>query len=452
MGRRESATPAPTDPTELAALQAGEDRHLFSPVGFLDDAWFHRSYWLYGRRYSSGCNWWSRAGQFTPGGRLLAVDESTVYGYGRKPSYFQWSVPLGYHLFACPRDPVTSDTPAARVSEIAIAKSDSLNPAGRPLTVECWVRCESGEGVVLARGGASHGYALVLSGGKPCFSVRLSGSLHTVCGADSLGGEWTHLCGVLTEANALCLYVAGKRVAMKTVPGKIAADPNEAMQIGCDRGSCVGTYDGPAYFRGVIDEVRVFSRALEADEIARRVSALEASVDPGGLVLAYSFDDATARDASGNGNDGGVAAVPAAGVVGRGFAFAGATGDSPEPTDRRRSRLKFQMTWSKQVPIHVRAMALVGDQLLAAGLPSMLDEEEAYRRWYDEDIQAQLRDQDSAFRGDRGGLLLIVSRADGRLIGQLPLAAPPVWDSLVAARGQVYLSTQSGEVLAFRGR
>ena len=95
------AIPTPhDDPTRHPANQAGDDVHLFCPTGLLDGSWFHRGYWLYGKTFSSGCDYWFRAGRFVPAGRLLVFDDQTVYGYGRKPNLFVWTPVLEYHLFA----------------------------------------------------------------------------------------------------------------------------------------------------------------------------------------------------------------------------------------------------------------------------------------------------------------------------------------------------------------
>jgi outer membrane protein assembly factor BamB len=98
-GERLATVDPDTEPFERATQQLGPDAHLFSPSGFLDsDAW-HRSYWLYGRTFSSGCNWWFRAGRYAPAGRLLVVNGDRVYGFGREPALFVWSHVLKNHLF-----------------------------------------------------------------------------------------------------------------------------------------------------------------------------------------------------------------------------------------------------------------------------------------------------------------------------------------------------------------
>ena len=58
--------------------------HLFAPRGFLDDTWWHRTYWLYGTAVGGGYSNWPLAGNAVPAGRLLVFDGGeSIYGYGR---------------------------------------------------------------------------------------------------------------------------------------------------------------------------------------------------------------------------------------------------------------------------------------------------------------------------------------------------------------------------------
>ena len=92
-------------PTLNVRAQRGEGSHLFCPTGFLDDVWWHRSYWLFGRVWKSGAGGYSQAGRVTPAGRPMVVDDKRVYGYGRKPQYYRWTTPMEYHLFATTKQP-----------------------------------------------------------------------------------------------------------------------------------------------------------------------------------------------------------------------------------------------------------------------------------------------------------------------------------------------------------
>ncbi len=84
--------------------QTGDTAHLFSPTGFLDDSWWHRTYWMFGRSYISAAGGWHLATYQAPAGRILAVDDSSVYGFGRAPLQVR-GTPHTYHLFACSKEP-----------------------------------------------------------------------------------------------------------------------------------------------------------------------------------------------------------------------------------------------------------------------------------------------------------------------------------------------------------
>jgi outer membrane protein assembly factor BamB len=80
--------------------QTGEGAHVFSPVGFLDDSQFSRSYMMFGKSVTSGWGAWEVMGRLTPSGRLIAVDDQNVYGYARKPEFLCESIVLEYQLYA----------------------------------------------------------------------------------------------------------------------------------------------------------------------------------------------------------------------------------------------------------------------------------------------------------------------------------------------------------------
>lgn len=60
-------------------VQTGPGRHLFCPTGFLDEAWFHRSYWMYGKNAGEGHGEYTVPRNFTPTGRIMVFDKSRVY-------------------------------------------------------------------------------------------------------------------------------------------------------------------------------------------------------------------------------------------------------------------------------------------------------------------------------------------------------------------------------------
>ncbi|NOZ20746.1 MAG: PQQ-binding-like beta-propeller repeat protein [Planctomycetes bacterium] len=93
--------------------------HLFSSVGFVDDSWWHRTYWLIGTQMRSGWGGWPIVGDMVPAGRLLVFDDASVYGYGRLNQYSRDGSHVGlgnaaYRLFACAKKPKVIKTPLGR--------------------------------------------------------------------------------------------------------------------------------------------------------------------------------------------------------------------------------------------------------------------------------------------------------------------------------------------------
>jgi hypothetical protein len=64
------------------------------------------------------------------------VDDTTVYGFGRRPDYYRWRTPLEYHLFATPKQPkIVRDAPAAKARRTAAKKTQAAKSkakASRP--------------------------------------------------------------------------------------------------------------------------------------------------------------------------------------------------------------------------------------------------------------------------------------------------------------------------------
>ncbi|MHC4226885.1 MAG: outer membrane protein assembly factor BamB family protein, partial [Planctomycetota bacterium] len=112
--------------------QEGEGTHLFCPTGFLDDSWFHRTYWIYGKNAGEGWAEWSVPARLVPAGRILAFDDANVYGYGRHPQYLCNSSVLEYRLFAA--DKKFDPDRAARVAKAKIPENtvNWKNRAMRP--------------------------------------------------------------------------------------------------------------------------------------------------------------------------------------------------------------------------------------------------------------------------------------------------------------------------------
>jgi len=250
-GKRASLVQIKGSDLDRGADQQGPATHLFSPTGFLDDTWWHRSYWVYGQRFSEGAGGWPQAGKFAPAGRIMAVDDSNVYGFGRKPVYYRWRTPLEYHLFCAAKKPETVREPAS--------------PAPKA---------------------------------KPSSNAR------------------------------------PKAKARRTAKPRV---------------------QHPRY------------------------------------------------------------------------------------------------EWSRNIPFFVRAMVLADKTLFIAGPPDVVDEEEAFRRVGDPEMDAKLAEQDAVLNGAKGTLLWAVSAETGDKLAEYKFDCLPVFDSLIATKGHLYVSTTDGEVVCFAG-
>ena len=109
-------------------------------------------------------------------------------------------------------------------------------------------------------------------------------------------------------------------------------------------------------------------------------------------------------------------------------------GEAQPPTEPAEKKRAPKPRWSMQIPVRVTSMVLADDTLFAAGHPDVLDPVEPW----------------AAYEGKRGGVLLIISAADGRVLGEHKLDAPPVLDGLAAARGRLLISTTDGKILCYR--
>jgi len=82
--------------------QRGEDVHLFVPNGFLDDQYWHRAFWVYGRSVVGGPGY-SATGQATPCGKIMVLDRDNLYLFGRRQTYWRWTTATEYRLFSVSR-------------------------------------------------------------------------------------------------------------------------------------------------------------------------------------------------------------------------------------------------------------------------------------------------------------------------------------------------------------
>lgn len=142
---------------------------------------------------------------------------------------------------------------------VDVPRSASLDPSVGPWYVEATLRADGPEGVVLAQGGASQGYALFIEKGKPGFVYRIANTrAPKVIGSESIAGRWVTVAAEATADHRLVLKVDGKAVAERQLADFIGATPHDGLDIGIDASSKVLDPPLPG-FRGLIERVRIYS-------------------------------------------------------------------------------------------------------------------------------------------------------------------------------------------------
>jgi len=224
--------------------QQGDDVHLFSPTGFLDDTMWHRTYWVFGRAWASGAGGYSKAGQVAPAGRLLVFDDAKVYGYGRLPQYYRWTTPMEFHLFAMNKRPeVTRRGKGAEQPAAGLTKKDA------PLTKQ--ERKQQRKAAQAAEGPPT-GVAALWSDGAPVqvFAMLLAGKTLFVAGPPDLVDEEQATRSLMDPA--MQKKLAEQKAAFEGRRGAIlvAISATEGKQLAAYRLASMPIFDGMAAAHG----------------------------------------------------------------------------------------------------------------------------------------------------------------------------------------------------------
>ncbi|MEZ5327516.1 MAG: LamG domain-containing protein [Verrucomicrobiales bacterium] len=111
----------------------------------------------------------------------------------------------------------------------------------------------------------------------------------------------------------------------------------------------IGGWDGgDRGFQGIIDNVVIWRTAATAGQVVNLMGDDRSPRPEGAVIAAYSFDDGTASDVSGNGNDGtNVGATPADGMFGQALEFDGSDDVFVETPDLGEHEELTIATWFK---------------------------------------------------------------------------------------------------------
>lgn len=148
---------------------------------------------------------------------------------------------------------------------VFISSNDKLSPV-KEITLACWVytgKADQNDKWIINRiysGGGNTGYRMGLYDGKPAFQIPLTEWSHCLRASEKLPVDrWTYLTGTF-DGKTMRIYIDGKECGSMDRPGPI--NPNNFDL-------CLGSFaeDHNACFTGLLDEVKLYDRALSADEI-----------------------------------------------------------------------------------------------------------------------------------------------------------------------------------------
>jgi hypothetical protein len=97
---------------------------------------------------------------------------------------------------------------------------------------------------------------------------------------------------------------------------------------------------------------------------------------------------------------------------------------------RRKKGGKTAHAWSSIVPVRGEAMLLGTNCLYLAGTRDVVDEEDPWAH----------------VKGQKGGILVVYARTDGRKLAEVMLRSAPVFDGMSASQGRIYLVTRDGRI------
>ena len=192
---------------------------------------------------------------------------------------------------------------------VEVADSNSLDVADA-ITIELWIKPNTvvptadWRTVIAKQASAEESYGVLMTEDQTYFYFFVRSGGVSFAGVDLTPGQWHHIIGTWdknTPGDNIFLYVDGAPGDGGPVGTTAIAPTTLPVYMGGDPGSGYSPYE----FAGVLDELRIYNRAISATEAQEHYNGT--FNNESGLVALWSFDEGlgiTAADSSGNGNDG----------------------------------------------------------------------------------------------------------------------------------------------------
>ncbi len=148
---------------------------------------------------------------------------------------------------------------------VVVPSSERLSPTDA-MTIECWVRTDAADqsdkwmANRIYGGVTDSGYRFGLAQGRLCFAIPQTDWSHHLAASRPLPlGRWVHVAGTY-DGKMMRVYMDGEECGSLERTGPTKSN---------DRPLCLGSFDQghAAHFTGELDEVKLYDRALTADEV-----------------------------------------------------------------------------------------------------------------------------------------------------------------------------------------
>ncbi|MFT3995840.1 MAG: sulfatase-like hydrolase/transferase [Asticcacaulis sp.] len=158
----------------------------------------------------------------------------------------------------------TSNAPASNANTKGPWKSgdelsgeDAPQIANKAFRLDAEIDPKSPDGVIVAQGAQSRGFAFFLKNGHLAFAVRRDGELSTVVAAQPLPAGRQAVAVSLAEDGKVTFFVNGKVAGEGKVAGLIPQQPGQGLSVGSDGEGAVGEYEAPHALQGHVGNVRI---------------------------------------------------------------------------------------------------------------------------------------------------------------------------------------------------
>ena len=126
----------------------------------------------------------------------------------------------------------------------------------KPFEVEVHIE-EQGEGILVAQGGDTHGWALFIRDNVLHFTLSLGGKIETIKADKELTEKEGKIIATLNPDGIVELFAGTRKLGSGKVSSLVKEMPIDGLQVGRDEGGTVGDYKDAFDFDGRIKKVRI---------------------------------------------------------------------------------------------------------------------------------------------------------------------------------------------------